>query len=380
MVSRLVDPPAFAPGLSPCQTRLLIGLAGLAAGLTLLLCLSRSPILPDDTARGAASDMLDGLAELRAFRAELGLPVDTALDPAGSGLVGVEYTDLTTTLGDLRAKQTSLNPQFAALLVMWLQKLDLTPGDKVAICCTGSFPALNMAALYACQALDLQPLSVSSVGASSYGANLPGFTWLDMEKRLYDTGHIRQLSQYISLGGIVETGGGMDGNGFELGEAAIARHGGVFLDEGGPLEVAGVVAGRMDLYTADGLPKAFINVGGGLSSLGWVSEAALLDNGLLSGVPRTSNPQRGAIFRLHELGVPIIHLLNIERLAAENLLPIAPARLSPELDFVRAWRIRSAWLVLVVSGWFGVGAYLLRRQSGFSGHTPMPVRSSQRGT
>ena len=333
---------------------------------------AREQTLPDAQAWEAMRLMQRATRELKEMRLELGAEIDPALDPARSGLIGLDYSDLTTSLGDLRAKQTSLQPQFAALIVIWLQQAGVGPGDKIALCLTGSFPALNLAALCACAVMDLRPLIVSSVGASTYGANIPDFTWLDMETRLYKAGLLPWLTRYASLGGIVDTGGGIDETGIALGEAAIARHGAVYLREGDHRTAIRDVERRMDIYFQDGRPAAFINVGGNITAFGWISEATLLENGLLARVPSVSSPQRGLIFRMFEAGVPVIHLLNIERLAAANHLPVAPSSLEPALDWSKAKQRHLAALAALLLVWFALAGLLLRREQG--GHRRMAAR------
>jgi poly-gamma-glutamate system protein len=354
MVAHFFAAAAYAPILNRRRIRQLVICCMAAALLVIVTASSRRMLVFDEEAFAAARAMRDGLTSIGELRRRLNIPLDPALDPAGSGIIGVDYSDLTTTLGDLRAKQTSLNPQFAALIVMWLRQAGVRPGDRVALSITGSFPALNMAALYACASLRLDPVIISSVGASSYGANIPGFTWLDMERHLHAEGRIPWLSSYASLGGIVETGGGLDGTGVGVGEAAIARHGARYLREEGPRDLLRDIERRQALYFAPGPPKAFINVGGAITSLGWVAEAALLGNGMLTSVPQGSNPKRGIIFRMVEAGVPVINLLNIERLAAEHHLQSAPTIIDPDLDRVAARRTHHLLLVTVLFAWFGV--------------------------
>lgn len=374
------------PGNRPCGRSLLLAWVCLAAlSLTLLLHVRQPPPSLDEDALRASRQMLDCLEELRALRLEMvdrsqamvadnpfseqNFSLDPHLDPLQSGLIGVEYTDLTSTLGDLRAKQTSLNPAFAALTVVWLKGAGVQKGDRVALAFSGSFPALNLAVLCACDALELRPTVFSSVGASSYGANIPGLTWLDMEKRLWDKGLIHCRTGYASLGGIMDTGGGLGETGITLGEAAIARHGATYVREGTPAAVERDARRRMEIYFAEGRPAAFVNVGGNVTSLGWVAEAALLENGLLlpagqnpgpgirasRGVPVVNSPRRGVIFRMFEKGVPVLHLLNIERLAASSSLPVPPREISASGDLNRAWRERELGLALVLLGWLLLG-------------------------
>jgi poly-gamma-glutamate system protein len=105
---------------------------------------------------------------------------DRENDPDATGLIGQEHTLTTTDRGVLEAKLTSVNPNFAAVFVEYFHRLKLRPGDAVAMSLTGSFPALNIAALTAAETMGLRPLVISSVGASMWGANDPEFTGLDM--------------------------------------------------------------------------------------------------------------------------------------------------------------------------------------------------------
>lgn len=362
MAANLLRLPPFATRPGPRRLRTVIFLSLAAIILTMVVYWLTPPIILGEEARLAISKMEAGLLELKVMRRSLGIPMDTALDPAESGLIGVEYSDLTTSLGDLRAKQTSLNPQFAGLLVFWLKQAGVGEGDSVALCLSGSFPGLNLAAHCACDALKLKPVIISSIGASTYGANIPGFTWLDMEGRLFQRDLIRSRTQYASLGGIMDTGGGLDETGIKTGEEAIWHHGAIYLREGSSRDVIPDVERRMTLYTTNGWPKAFINVGGNVTSLGWVSEASRLGNGLLGQIPATSSPQRGTIFRMYEAGVPVVHLLNLERLAARYHLPIGPIGLTPDdpglhMDSAR-WK--HLWQMGILLGaWFGLGVLMV---------------------
>lgn len=299
--------------------------------------------------------------EIRKMRLELGLPIDPALDPAMTGLIGEDYTDLTTTLGDLHAKQVSLSPYFAGLIVQWLEQSGIRPGAEIAVTFTGSFPGLNISALCAFDALGVRPVIFSTVGASTHGANIVGLAWPDMESRLFQKGLIQHRSRWMSLGGIMDTGGGIDETGIPEAEAAIARHGAEYIREGTSMTVAKDVERRMTLYPELDSLQAYVNVGGGVTPLGWVAEAALLDNGLIERMPSCTSPQRGLLFRFHELGIPVIHLLNIDRLAAEYGIPTAADKLYAPYDRAHSQRQKDISLILLLGGWFLLGAALLRR-------------------
>ena len=261
----------------------------------------------------------------------MGVPIDRHLDPNETGLIGVEYTDITTTLGSLAAKRTSTNPAFAAVVIDMLNRAGVRPGDRVAVCLSGSFPALNIAVLSAARVLDLHPAIISSEGASMYGANHPEMTWLDMERVLAETGILPYRSIAASLGGIGGAQGGLDGTGIEAGLRAIHRNGIPLLEEEGSSTLTADVRKRLALFDqalGGRRPAAFINVGGSLTSLGDGPEGHRLPAGLLKKVPAIQNPERGIIFRMGERGVPVIHLLKIKSIAAQYGIPIDPSPLS----------------------------------------------------
>lgn len=305
--------------------------------------------------------MRRAMADIRLFRIEQGPPIDLALDPNQTGLIGLEYSDITTTEGSLIAKRTSLNPAFAGLVVRLLHEAGVTAGDRVALNLTGSFPALNMAVISACHVLGLQPQIISSVGASTYGANIPGLTWLDMERRLYERGVLPFRAIAVSYGGVVEIGGGIDGTGMDLATQAIARHGAPLLNEGDYRSVADDMVQRKAIFEKNGAVSAFINVGGALTSLGWIPEAAKLDSGFIKNVPLSKDKNRGLIFRYQEEGVPVIHLLNIVRLAERYALPVDPIPLPVNADKSRfLWRYLLCAVLLSI---WGGGCLLLLRKN-----------------
>ncbi len=91
------------------------------------------------------------------LRIEKGIPIDSVDDPNMSGLIGLQLSPITTDFGDLRAKLTSINPNFSALFVDYLKRLRLKKGDLVAVHFTGSFPALNLCMHASFMELGLEP-------------------------------------------------------------------------------------------------------------------------------------------------------------------------------------------------------------------------------
>ncbi|MBI5692470.1 MAG: poly-gamma-glutamate system protein [Verrucomicrobia bacterium] len=327
------------------------------------IAVDRARWLGDDPAQAvrveAARTMARGIEVLREERIRRAGPIDARNDPNRTALIGKAYTDLTTTLGDLEAKRTSTNPNLAGLVAELLQQAGARPGDPVAVACSGSFPALNLAVFAAVQALELQPTIISSVGASSFGANEPGWTWLDLEQVLAERGVLRHRSDWVALGGIVDEGGGLDGTGLLEGAAAIRRSGRPVLEEGGRKSLVADVRRRLELLGAgERRPRVFVNVGGGLTSLGGVSEGAMFPPGLIRRALAPPDPRDGVIARMLEAGIPVVHLLDLRRLARAHGLPWDPMPL-PAVPSGTVMRPRGLGRWAAGVGLVALGALLL---------------------
>ncbi len=250
-------------------------------------------------------------------------------DPNRTGLIGPLLTPITTDTGILRAKLTTTNPNFAAVVVDLLKKAGVRPRDLVSASMTGSMPGLNVATWCAMQALDLEGLVISSVGASNHGATWPEMTWLDMEKSLYEAGLFTRHSVAATRGGSQDRGAGLSKKGVDLMDRAIRRAG---LRRLRFTNTAGGIRARMSLYEtlAAGRPiRAYINVGGGITSLGSSANRDLIKSGLNLTLPVSSAQPKGVAFRMAEKKIPVIHLLEAVNLAHLYDLPVAPAKLPP---------------------------------------------------
>src|SRR5690606_6864318 len=127
---------------------------------------------------------------VREERLARGLSIDPEADPTGSGLIGVASSDVTSVAGHLPAKQTSINPNFAAAIVEMLHHAGVKKGDVVAVGMSGSFPAMNLHLCAAMETLGVKPVIIASAAGSQWGANHPDFLWLDMEQALHERGLI----------------------------------------------------------------------------------------------------------------------------------------------------------------------------------------------
>lgn len=277
----------------------------------------------------AAEGMGAAARVVAAERLRRGIPIDPDTDPNHTGLIGPDYTPITTTLGHLPAKRTSTNPNMAGLIVHLLGQAGATPGACAAVAFSGSFPALNIAVLSACAAMDLRPVAVSSIGASTYGATHPDFTWPDMERELFERQVFPWRSVAVAPGGVERASPLFADEGMQLARAAMERSGLPVLDENGGASLAADVERRRQLYVSEcgGPPAVFINVGGSLTSIGGCRGADRLPAGLLPSATRADAPDCGLVYRMAADGVPVIHLLNVLGLARDHGLPADPVPL-----------------------------------------------------
>ena len=260
-------------------------------------------------------------------RGKLGHKPDPVSDPTGSGLMGELMTTVTSNHGNIRAKQTSINPNFAAVVVDMLRRAGVEKGDTIAVGFSGSFPALNVCVLAAAKTMELRPIIVSSNSASQWGANAPEFLWVDWEKLLIDKKVFTERSAAASIGGIEDRGLGMSNEGRAAITAAIERSGVSLLS---PKDYADSVEQRMRVYLdgAAGTPiKAYVNVGGGTTSVGTRVGKHIFKPGLNIRPPVGGPAIDSVMSRFADEGVPVIHLININPIARHYGLEVAPKQL-----------------------------------------------------
>lgn len=261
---------------------------------------------------------------LKNYRLQKGVFIDAINDPNETALIGQDITPITTDRGYIEAKLTALNPNFSAAIVEMLNEADIKQGDNVAVAFTGSIPGLNICVVSALQTLKLNPIIITSVGSSNWGANNPDFTWLDMERILFDAGVFKYKSIAASIGGGIDRGRGLSPEGRDLIYTAITRNNIFFINEE---YLDRSIEKRMDIYKehSDNKPiKAFINVGGGIASLGSVENSQFIPSGLIESLPMKNYPSAGVLIKMADKKIPVIHLLNVTQLAEKYGLPVSP--------------------------------------------------------
>jgi poly-gamma-glutamate system protein len=275
--------------------------------------------------RAAAASMQHATEAIREEKSRRNLMQGERLDPNRTGLIGPEWSETTTTLGDLPAKRTLTNPDTAALVARLMHEAHVKAGDTVAVVLSGSFVGGNVAVMSAVEAYGLKAAVLSSLGASMYGAADPSFTWLDMEStvraaRIWRTGSLAALL------------GGESGMARDLGEQprrdleASARRANVPLVTGASLaDAIRGSAAALGLDAAAG-PKLLINVGGAQAALGDCRESADIPAGpITQPLPCSGTP--GLVHIALSRGIPVLNLHKVKALAQRYGLPFDPVPL-----------------------------------------------------
>jgi poly-gamma-glutamate system protein len=262
-----------------------------------------------------------------------GLVIDVRNDPNLTGLIGPQYSLITTDRSSIRDKLIATNPNLAAELVALLHRAQVGQGDPVAVMFTGSLPGANIAVLAACKIVGAKPVIITSVGSSSYGANYEDFTWLDMEDVLAKNGLWDYKSIAASLGGSDDQGRGLSPEGRTLLENAIKRNNIEYISSAEEKTEASTldlnIKKRIKIFDRernDLKYKAVINVGGGLAAVGSTQNARLIPPGFSASLKGRVFPAKGALNILAERRIPVIHLLDMTTFAEKHGLPteIAP--------------------------------------------------------
>lgn len=276
----------------------------------------------------AAKLMEKAMQTLKESRMEKGVFVDIENDPNETGLVGSPFSLITTDEGDLDSKLTTLDPNFSAAIIDLMMELNLKSQDTVAILMTGSMPGANIAVLTACKAMNIFPVTISSVGASQWGANHVDFTWLDMESILLENGLIFSKSIAASIGGRNDMGRLLSPAGRNIITENINKYSIPIISK---TRLAENIQERMDIFLSV-LPinnyRAVINVGGGVASLGTSFNLKLLPPGIVrrSDMLNITRPGgiEGVFSKFIKSNVPGLHILNIRPLTEKLKMPFAP--------------------------------------------------------
>ncbi|MEM9193032.1 MAG: poly-gamma-glutamate system protein [Myxococcota bacterium] len=357
------------------STRQLVAVAVLAVGG--LAWVETSPIEERDPLfeqKLAAARLAEqGFRAVNLERIRLQIPLEPEFDPAGSGLIGPAHTPIVSNEGHLASKQTSANPNFAAVFVEMLHEAGVREGDRVAVTATGSFPAMNITMFAALETMGARPMVISSVASSEFGATHPELTWLDMERVLYEAEVIGFRSVAASLGGVVDIARNHSDEGRALLTAALARNDCRLLT---PRDYDHAVSLRLALFDelrGDDPIRAFVNIGGGTAAVGKAEDKVDFAAGLNTELP--SGLENPSVMRAYlEAGTPAIHVSRIRSLARSFGLADVPMEVPRpgeggvfRLAIIPPWTIALTLLAIFLAMWaatrFDLFAIFQRRRA-----------------
>ncbi|QDT03657.1 hypothetical protein K227x_20410 [Rubripirellula lacrimiformis] len=336
-----------------------IAMTTLAVLAVVQWCRNETPTALRQQMIEAATQTDASFAAIRHHRSELGHRMLSSQDPTQTGMLGPSMSLVTTLPGHLDAKQTSINPNFAAVAVRLFHDAGVDPGDRVAIGMTGSFPALNIAVLQAARSMDLDVALVSSAASSQFGANHPEMMWPDMERILFDEGLIGQRSLATSLGGFRDAAVGMTDDTRSLLVDSVQRNRGVLLE---CESVADSIDQRMAMFdrSENGRPVvAYINVGGGSASVGGTKGNDALGSGVILPTQLTalSSEIDSVATRFLKRDIPVINMIEAVSLANRYGLAVQPdvrpnvgeANVYQASEYRRLWAATGILVVLMVT-------------------------------
>lgn len=290
----------------------------LTACLVFLLVSSAPQAWADERpGNGAASALMARCeAVLYAEKRRLGL-VDETLDPEKTGLIGVEFSPLATSLGRLSDKRASVRPEMADVVAIYLRRAGVKRGDWIAVNASGSFPGFSLATLCAAESLGVNAQIVFSYGSSMYGGTDPGFTFPVILDLLNRAGLLSARIRAIAPGGAQD----------RMAEVLLENPFPTVTDlmrsrpeeriAGRTLEDA--IARRLRIFAETPTPATcFVSCGGPGVSMGRTESVLRLPHGLIATARDTpTDADRGLLFEFLARGVPVIHLLNVRGICGD---------------------------------------------------------------
>lgn len=327
---------AFAPiwtsntaGATPKPRWILaLAVASIAVWQVVEHLVSNSPHPKAEQLHAAARLSKNAQAQIVEAKQKLGLLQPADVDPNRTGLIGPDWSETTTTIGEVQAKRTTTNPDLAAAVARILLNMSPPPGAAIAIVASGSFPGANIAAISAVETLGLKPVIVSSLGSSMFGANDPEFGWLDMETAIRHAGIWHARTTAVVLGGESATAESQTGTGREMLIGTAHRNGYEPIVAG---DLATLKRGVMKAISdaAPEGPVALINVGGSVLGIGTCLDAYGLPNGLIQKKLPCDRGVTGLVHDFAARNIPVLHILYVKRLALDWGLPYDPVPLPP---------------------------------------------------
>lgn len=304
---------------------LLLALVIGAAGFSGMWLGRQKQLTPySDVQLAAAKRMQRAEAELLKVIEAEGILIEE-IDLNATGLIGPEWTPLTTTPGLEDAKRTALDPNFAGLMVKYFTEGGLEKGDRVAVGTSGSFPGLVIATLCAGTEMGLDVDVIASFGSSMYGATRVEFNVCRIMGILKDAGIVDYDLLAVSPGGGNDYGESVlwpDSRDIIAGLAAEA--GVEYLDFN---DIEKTIARRLEIFGED--VDLFVNVGGASANSGTSAYTLDFPNGLVTEPPRIpTTPNRGLMYEYAARGIPVVNMLNVRQMATDNGIAYDPVPLT----------------------------------------------------
>jgi len=280
----------------------------------------KRPLKQVEEMHSAATLAQDWFYLIRDMKEERGIKSDAFSNVPNSFLIGDEWSEMTSSLGSQEAKEISTNPDFAALFVRLLYEAGLKNGDRVGLILSGSFPSLAITSLAALQTTGIEAVVMSSLGASTYGANQPEVTWIDMEKALLKKGGLKYESLIVSMGADDDAGLGLFGEGPDIIKRAAIRND---IDLYIPESLQESIEHRVEILSNENI-SLLINIGGNQAAMGNCSHTLGIPNGLNTELTHCTHSERGVMSRINEEGIPVVNMLDMKDLASRYGIDVAP--------------------------------------------------------
>ena len=289
-----------------------------------------------------------------------------------TGLIGDANSDITTIQYKdsliLQSKIATTNPNFSAFIIDLLEESNLEKGDSVAVSMTGSFPGANIAVLSACKALGLNPVIISSLGSSSWGANTINYSWLEIEKKLNDNDIFNYQSIGCSIGGENDLGDNLSDDGIELIEEIIAESDVLFINES---NLDKNISKKINLFDEIMNYSAFINIGGNASSLGPGKGKGSIKGGIINPILKDDSSEiyfdnenselfykdfkKSISYHFLDKNIPVINIKNINSLlkdyGVEYLLDSDANKIKEGKLYydIERFNVMTIWFALITS-------------------------------
>ena len=289
-----------------------------------------------------------------------------------TGLIGDANSDITTIQYKdsliLQSKIATTNPNFSAFIIDLLEESNLEKGDSVAVSMTGSFPGANIAVLSACKALGLNPVIISSLGSSSWGANTINYSWLEIEKKLNDNDILNYQSIGCSIGGENDLGDNLSDDGIELIEEIIAESDVLFINES---NLDNNISKKINLFDEIMNYSAFINIGGNASSLGPGKGKSYIKGGIINPILKDDSSEiyfdnenselfykdfkKSISYYFLDKNIPVINIKNINSLlkdyGVEYLLDSDTNKIKEGKLYydIERFNVMTIWFALITS-------------------------------